>query len=350
MPLAVPRSLDDITPDWFVGALSEHSGRTIDLADMTVEPMEESRGLIGDLAIVRTVHDHGDLPTSFVLKLPAADPTSRRIGQMLNAYGREVAFYHHVAPRCPDVRIPRCWYAAEDPATGDAAILLDHIDADPVDDTTGASTAQIRAAIDALADFHCTWWGHDPFDWMPGFDRGGVGRLQPLWLENLPTFVERYADVLPGPTSAWVLGFAPKLADWSDATARGPLTMVHADYRIDNLLFTGPEVTMIDWQTALRGPAAMDLSSLLLTGLTIDDRRRDEAEHIDRYLDRLGLDIDREWFVHSYDENVLWWMGQFGNNLAHLDPPTEAMATALTETARRVFTAGLDRDVERLLT
>jgi hypothetical protein len=84
----------------------------------------------------------------------------------------------------------------------------------------------------------------------------------------------------------------------------------------------------------------------------VANRRLNEAALIDRYLARLatsGVDVDRGWFLESYDENVLWWMGQFGNNLAHLDPDDKTTQDALTAMVERVYTTALDRNVGRLL-
>jgi hypothetical protein len=82
------------------------------------------------------------------------------------------------------------------------------------------------------------------------------------------------------------------------------------------------------------------------------NRRANEASLIDRYLARLavaGIVVDRSWFDQSYDENVLWWMGQFGNNLSHLDPGDDQTQAALATMVQRVYTAALDRNIGRLL-
>ena len=102
----------------------------------------------------------------------------------------------------------------------------------------------------------------------------------------------------------------------------------------------------------MRAPAAMDLSCFITTSLGIDRRRQTEQQLIERYLARLqdnGVAVDAEWFARSYDENILWWMGQFGNNLAYLDPGNETVQAALTAMVKRVYTAALDRNVGRLL-
>ena len=353
MAVAVPESFDDITLDWLQTALDEGGVLDVDLASVHVEPMHPSKGLIGDLATLHLTYQSGSGPASLVLKLPAASPDSRQIGEMLGAYRREVAFYRHVAPLATTTQLPTCFYAGEDEAERRWALVLEAIDADEFDYFAGATAGQATAAIDALADFHALWWqSPTSFEWMPGFDVAGVGGLQGAWLHNLPTFVDRYRDSLPGATADWVLDFAPRLSEWSARAATEPLTMVHSDYRLDNLLFEGDKVTMIDWQTAMRAPAAMDVSCFIATSLSVENRRRDETALIDRYLTRIGthgVTVDADWFLRSYDENLLWWMGQFGNNLAHLRPDDEATQAGLTTMVERVYTTGLDRNVGRLL-
>lgn len=353
MPVPVPGRFDEITTAWFAAALAEGGRLAADVAEIAVEPMAPDAGLLGDLALVHATFADDRPPRSFVLKLPAANPTSRQIGDMLRAYEREVAFYRHIAPRATGTQLAACFYAGQDRAARRWALVLEAVEADEVDFVGGATIGQAHAAVDALADWHGDWWqSPDPHRWMPGFDTTGVGGLQPLWTQNLPVFVERYADVLPGESAAWVLRFAPTLGDWSTAAAAEPLTMVHSDCRIDNLLFRGEQVTIIDWQTAMRAPAAMDLTCFIATSLDVELRRASEDALIDRYLARLerrGASVDGVWFRRSYDQNLLWWMGQFGNNLAHLEPDDPSAAANLRLMVERVYTAGLDHRVDRLL-
>ena len=47
---------------------------------------------------------------------------------------------------------------------------------------------------------------------------------------------------------------------------------------VECTVFADDTVTMIDWQTVLRGPAAMDLTSFCATSLTVEQRRAGEAD------------------------------------------------------------------------
>lgn len=356
MVLAVPLTFEHLSAEWFTGALSDTTmpGDTPPVvSSIRVEPFAASVGLIGDLARVHLRYSRGSGPASVVVKLPAQDPSSRRIGTMLNAYAREVAFYSHAVPLMTDVALPECFYAGAEPEAQRWVLVLEDCANQPVDGEAGVSLDQAAAVVDVLAALHANWWNSTHrFEWMPGLDSAGLSGLQEPWLRSLPTFLDRYGHLIPTPTDRWVTEFAPQLSRWSTKAGSEPLTMVHTDCRTDNLLFRGDTVLLIDWQTALRGPAAMDLSCFLATSMSIGSRRSHEAALISRYLDamdRRGVVLDRAWFDDSYDENLLWWMGQFGNNLAYLDPGDQEVQRSLDRMVQRTYTAALDRNVGRLL-
>lgn len=371
-PPGVPAAIDELSAPWLEAALRldapDRAQRLdVEVVELDVEPLGASVGLLGDLARLRPRYGRGEGPATMIAKLPAADPGGRRVGSMLRAWAREVAFYREVAPRSPGARVAACYAAqADETADGGAGrwvVVLEDLTgpdegaAAPVEGGGGANPAEAVAAVDALAEFHARWWQSDRrFAWMPGFDTTGVGGLEGAWLDALPLFFERYGHLVPDPTGTWIERYTPRLPDWSDRVGTEPLTVVHADYRLDNLVIgrsdSEPTVTIIDWQTALRGPGAMDLSSFLMTSLTIADRRVTEDDLIARYLDGLaaaGVDVDRGWLERSYDETILWWMGQFASNLARLTPDDPATQRALDTMIERTYTAGLDRDVGRLL-
>ena len=355
----VPATFTDLTASWLQSSLragpddEPGSGLDVEISQVTLEPLGRDVGLLGDLARVRIGYHRGVGPSTVIVKLPTADPGGHRVGAMLRAWAREVAFYRHVAPTSPGARVPRCYYAGADDEAERWVVVLEDCPAESVDVSRGASQQQAELAVDALAVFHGAWWNSSHrFDWMPGFDVGGVGGLQEPWLDAIPAFLERFGAVVPPPTDEWLQQFAPTLRSWSDRAAREPLTIVHADYRVDNLIFYDGAVTMIDWQTALRGPGAMDLTSFIATGLSIEDRRHWEAELIERYLVGLraaGHSVDPDWFARSYDENLLWWMGQFAHNLARLEADDPHVRQTLDTMIERTYTAALDRNVGRLL-
>lgn len=81
-----------------------------------------------------------------------------------------------------------------------------------------------------------------------------------------------------------------------DRLAARPVTLVHGDLRINNVMITdvdkGAVRAVLDWQTAVRGRGPMDIASLFTSSLQPDDRRVAEAELIPAYhqlLLRLGV-------------------------------------------------------------
>ena len=355
----LPDRIDELTAGWLEAALvaggPDGIGLDVEVASVVVEPLGAAVGFLGDLARLRITYQRGEGPATVIVKLPPADPGGRQVGSMLRAWAREVAFYQEVVPASPGARVPHCHHAAADPEAERWVVVLEDVPSEPVDAITGATPAQAEVAIDALAAFHRAWWGgpttpRAAFGWMPGFDTTGVGGLAPAWEDATPLFLRRYGHLVPAPTEEWLRRLPTWLPAWSARAATEPLTVVHADYRLDNLLVDGSRVTMIDWQTALRGPGAMDLSSFIVTSLTIDARRDGEEELMGRYAAGLGLGPDeRQWLARSYDENLLWWMGQFANNLARLEPDDDAAQLQLDTMIERTFTAALDRDAGRLI-
>ena len=115
-------------------------------------------------------------------------------------------------------------------------------------------------------------------------------------------FREQYRDLVTGQTMEVLDELAPQLPAYLRYRPE-PWTIVHGDFRADNLLFGGPRVVVVDWQTVAIGPAAGDLSYLLGASLTADVRRQHEDELVDRYLARLaeqGVTVDRDEIWEGY--------------------------------------------------
>ena len=95
----------------------------------------------------------------------------------------------------------------------------------------------------------------------------------------------------------------------------GPSTVVHGDYRLDNLLFDpapgGVPVAVVDWQLCTDGPGMNDVAYFIGAGLTVDDRRSAEAELVRGYhfaLTAAGVtDYDRDQCWRAYRRGT--WSG-----------------------------------------
>jgi hypothetical protein len=240
-----------------------------------------------------------ELPRGLVAKLPVADEAARAF--VGSVYRTEVLFYRELASTVA-VRVPVCHHAAigED---GVFTLLLE--DAAPAvqgDQLAGCTPAQAAAAAVNLAGLHGPRWC-DPklleLPWMNVTGAEDARTLGEVYAPAVEIFIERFAGTLSdedartlrettGHAAAFVLARSERF---------GP---VHGDYRLDNLLFPpdppGPSgspeagrgaVIAVDWQTLSLGHPVRDLSFLLGTGLSPQDRAAHERGIVARYREAL---------------------------------------------------------------
>jgi hypothetical protein len=175
----------------------------------------------------------------------------------------------------------------------DRALLLleDIAPAKQGDALVGASPSEAQQVFEVMARFHSACWegrGHPHPVWLPRWGRS-VAKQSDLTRTLLPRFVRRWGPVLPHDVVAAAERLPEALLEAHDRLERAPATLVHGDLHLDNALFRpdGSPV-VIDWTTAARGPAAIDVMHVLIEGMTIEARRRLEPSLLARYLDALS--------------------------------------------------------------
>ena len=105
----------------------------------------------------------------------------------------------------------------------------------------------------------------------------------------------------------------PRLQERLDAA---PRTLVHGDFRMDNLFFgTEPHhypMTFVDWQGPLRGRGIHDVAYLLCQSTQTPVREANERALIQRYVDGLaaqgveGYGFDEAWEDYRHAVLYLW--------------------------------------------
>src|SRR6478672_2475669 len=116
--MAIPRTVDDLTPEWCSDAL----GRSI--TTVTPRPLGVGVGLVGQL--FRLELDGPDGASTVVAKMAAPNDEGRFVATVLNMYGREASFYEQLSPRMT-VGHPECFHSEHDPQTQDAVLLLEDV-------------------------------------------------------------------------------------------------------------------------------------------------------------------------------------------------------------------------------
>ena len=218
-------------------------------------------------------------------KLAGGDQAAR--AQVAPGYASEVGFYTQLAPSL-DVGTPRCWYGAIVDDKSRFTLLLDDVpDATPGVQARGCTVAQARAAIANLVGLHAPRW-NDPALLDHRFLMRSTDSMAAMMGQLLPTateqFVERYESQLSEGERATLQTVARVIGPWLLARPE-PFTVLHGDYRLDNLLFSRLDdgVVAVDWQTAALGPPMRDVAYFLGTSLETPLRRAHEEQLVREY-------------------------------------------------------------------
>ena len=153
--VSIPRYPGDVTPEWLSAALSERRAARRGLRRRRGGHRHRADrcDLSGD---ARYATDPGDLPQTFVIKLPAQDDTVR--DRVTIGYRSECAFYASVADRVR-VPTPQCFYCEITEDAMDYALLLaDQAPAVQGDQIAGCGEQEARLAVVALAGLHGPSW------------------------------------------------------------------------------------------------------------------------------------------------------------------------------------------------
>lgn len=335
--VSIPEHLDEVDSAW----LSEAMGRPVTVAD--VERIAVGEGFVGQLARLRL----GD-GTSVIAKLPTAEAGGRMLGGMLRLWEREARFYADVAPQL-SIRVATPHVNLLDPAAGRFCLVLEDLaPARAGDQVVGATIEQARQVVEYIGRFHAQWWEHPALaelDWMPRIDDPTTKMVTPMFLAGWPQFEQRFKDLLPTRTLDWVVRFGPTLADFLDLYANDPVTIIHGDFRLDNMMF-GPDgsVTLIDWQMATRAPGLSDIVYFVATNLEPDVRARHLDELLDLYVRTLaagGVAVpDRDEVMDGFRKGVLMWMVAMAGGIGQIDPANERGAALFDRMIGRLFQTG----------
>lgn len=239
---------------------------------------------------------------SVVGKFAASDEVSRAAGIATRTYETEVAFYKDLAGTV-EVRRPACYFAAIEHGTADVVLVLeDMAPAEQGDQILGCSQAEAELAIDEAARLHGPRWG-DPslmeHGWLAeGYSqRGGVAELYAMTWDQ---FLQRYEATLTPEAVDVGTYLRAHIKPWAERRP-GPLTLVHSDFRLDNMLFRPGSVCIVDWQTVRLGCGTSDVAYFLGAGLDPVLRRKHERALVERYHQALS-----DYDVRNYPFEACW--------------------------------------------
>mgnify|MGYP001819582439 CR=1 FL=1 len=333
----------DVTAHWLTDVLRS-AGHDVVVASVTSEPVGTGQMAHNERYTIAYDGPVEGAPATVVIKFPSPSEESRAAGAA-GGYRTEIGFYTDLVHRL-GIEVPQCLFAtvADDGATF-TLVLEDLAPARQGDQIAGADDDQVIAAVRNLAGLHAPLWNdesvHD-LDWLMVAGGAAIGYVELV----TPMFVDRYADRMSADARGVVEAFAAGVGNWieREPSAR---TLVHGDYRLDNLMFAtaegGRPVAAVDWQTLGIGAGGRDVAYLLGTSSEPDDRRRHEAEALDAYrseMGRRGVDLTADEVLQQYRHGT--FQGPFITMLG-------SIAVGQTDRGDEMFMAMLERSVAQIL-
>lgn len=290
------RSWRKIDAAWLSAILATNG---IDATIKSFKATPVGTGQIGDCVRFTLEYDGpaNGAPSSLVGKFPAEAEESKATGISLGNYFREVKFYQILQSRA-GIATPRCYYTELNETTHDFVLIMEDLSpAEQGDQLQGVDVKTARQVICEAAKLHAAFWEDaslDDYVWVNG-SKDAPNPIQPDLIASLWVgFLDRYGDLVSA--RARKIGEAmSKHLDRYNALRDGPRTLVHADFRPDNMLFATPAggkpMTVVDWQSFGYGPAAADVGYFIAGALSVEDRKANEGALLDLYaaeLERLG--------------------------------------------------------------
>lgn len=306
IPILTP---DAITPDWLTTVLRA-GGVDAEVRDFTSKRI--GTGQIGDSLRFDLAYASAALnaPKSIVGKFPSSSEVSRATGIALGNYLREVNFYKHLAASAL-ISTPECYFTDIVPGTGDFVLMMEDLaPAEQGDQLKGCTLEQAKLALHEAANLHASHWGDaaiEDLPWISGTRAAGaLGSADPNALGMLwQAFCQRYGDRLSADAKLVGETLTKNYAAY-DSYFRGPKSLVHIDYRPDNMMFGTPAggkpLTVLDWQSLAFGCGVTDVAYFLAGALPREQRRAIERDFVrEHYYERLCA-----LGVKDYDFETLW--------------------------------------------
>jgi aminoglycoside phosphotransferase (APT) family kinase protein len=303
-----------VTPELLTGLLAQRRAGVV-VQDVAV--LDESSGSANRLRLRLTYAPDTDaeLPTALFLKRNLPDFAFPR-----EMYVNEVRIYRDVVPEL-DVETPEIFGLAFDEERLRFTLVMTDLLSEPgarVGHVLAPVTLEeIRSLLTTLARLHAAYWDSPRLDaelsWLA---RPPACPNMRFWREIGPRLTERHLS----------RGHRAGIVDrtyWAEdriwrgldrmlaADDTGPRTVLHGDVHAGNVYYrAGRPGGLLDWQLALQGSWALDVTYLITSALDAGQRAAHERELLDFYLAELGargvVAPSREEAWTRYRQNVLY--------------------------------------------
>ena len=361
-PLPIPERADDITAGWMQQALTAGGASDFPAIEtLEVTTLSDVTNALGSLFRCRMIAGGGAPgPASVIVKIATANPLAFRMARWLSLHRREFVFYRDIAAHAR-MRVPALVYGDFDERSHRFVLVLEDLGGmEAIAQIDGVGVERARRAIREAATLQGRFW-EAPDD--PALASCGAFLttrerriMQTIYLLTLPAAFDRFSDCFTTATSRLADAFGTRVAAHFAAIAAGPGTLVHGDYRGDNVLFGGAgrdDFAVIDWQGCGIGCGMYDVAFFLATSVTVGDRRRVERDAVAEYHDivcRMGATnytFADCW--RSYRQNILGTLMPMVIGCGAIKMDNQAILHQTRELLGRTLTAIEDLDAGEFL-
>jgi len=267
--------------------------------DFASEPIGADHGFTATLARVTLHYDEpeSDAPATLVAKCPA--------------FANEVRTYREFGAELPVAR----YYGG----TAGELLLIEDLPGRPGDAVGGCDADDAELVLSAMARMHATWWESPPA--WPRRVGADPRAAQANHEQRVPMFLSKYGDRITTYQHALVEALKPHYGGLFGRMAEAPVTFLHGDLHLDNVIFDADAVYFLDWENPAAGRAVFDLAWFFFTSVRTDERRAHEERLLRGYHGALGVDgypYDR--FRHDLREALAILFGATVNGIGKLDP------------------------------
>ena len=299
MPTHFPAQPADLTASWLSETLR------CEIHDFNVQPFAEGAGIIGQ--VVRVQLDGRQPIPSLVAKFPSPSEANRAVAHTYDMYRREVRFYQTIASQV-SIRTPNCYFADFDDATQDFVLLMEDLrDFEIGDQVKGCTLDQARQIISGIARLHASAWQPGHLNLVSHNNAAQRDGMIAGFKMGWPAVVDSFRELIPDAA----LRAGDKMASatpWLlNEMCTPPVSLAHADMRLDNVFFCKDEIALVDWQSVCTSAPEQDLAYFLTQSVPLEMVLEHDLKGLYyRELRAHGIDYPRETFEHRYKVAALY--------------------------------------------
>lgn len=297
--MAIPESVEELTPRWFSDALGVHVE--------SINVLDAHSGTTGRVRV--GVKGDDSVPETLFVKLQPFIPEQREFVRMVGMGVAEAQLYATVGNELP-VRVPGVFCSLYDANDASFIMVMEDLTASgcrfPKPDDPNVLDVAV-SLVEELAKLHGAYWGHD-LDWLgrhaltPGGGRGQEARMAG-GAALVQSALDQFGREMPTEFRQMGELYVERYRDIGALFNQGETTLIHGDSHIGNLFVDKGRTGFYDWAVSSRSPGMRDVAYFLCNSLPTEVRRAEEASLLARYragLAETGIDLDEEVQAAQY--------------------------------------------------